>query len=329
MLINLAKAIILAILVGSTIIFPSQAFDTAEEQNAAIKPWAELNADPQYSAGQSMRFYNLKTENGSQAALVVLDLNDRNFEVLPFFCEHTTSPSDIARKEKALAAVNGGFFNLSNGESTSYVVINGKSQCEPKNNKALMENPTLKPYLETIFNRSELRILANKEGKRKAFIMPHNAPIPDGWTLLHSLQAGPMLVPTLTDTEEAFVRKTDKGKIVDSIGSNKQAARTAVGVTHDNHILLLCVASKGQAEYSSGVTLAQLAKTMSDLGCSQAINLDGGTSTTMVVAEGNFRDAGSYLINKVVSGNQEKMVKSGLMILKTAGKSKCPYQMPN
>ncbi len=313
-MLNLTKSIALAILTISAIIAPSASYGAVEDQNNSIKPWAELNADPQYSAGQSLQFYNLKTENGSQAALVVLDLNNRNFELLPFFCEHPTCPSEIARKEKALAAINGGFFNLSNGESTSYVVINGKPQCEPKHNKALVENPTLKPYLETIFNRSELRILENKEGQRKARIMPHNTAIPDGWTLIHSLQAGPMLIPTLTESEEAFVRKTDAGKIIDSIGSHKRAARTAVGVTHDNHILFFCVANKGQEEFSSGITLAELAKTMADLGCAQAINLDGGTSTTMVVAQRDFRDAISYHLNKVIAGNQEKMVKSGLMI---------------
>jgi len=213
---NPIKIIILIILIVSISIFGSLAY--GKEKNAGIKPWKELDADPQYSAGQSLEFYNLKIENGSRATLVVLDLNDRHFELLPFFCENTTCPSEIAKKEKTLVAINGGFFNLNNGESTSYVVINGQNQCEPKHNKALTENPALKPYLETIFNRSELRILENKEGKRQAIITPHNAPLPNGWTLVHSLQAGPMLVPTINDTEEAFVRKIDSGKIVEEAG---------------------------------------------------------------------------------------------------------------
>ena len=326
-MLNLAKAIMQTVLVSSTIIFCYHAFGSTENLNESTKPWEELTADPQYSAGQSLRFYDLKTENGSRASLAVLDLNDRTFQLLPFFCDRTMTASNIAKAEKALIAINGGFFNLSNGESTSYIVINGKPQCDPTHNKALVENPSLKPYLETIFNRSELRILENKEGKRKAYIVPHNESIPQGWTLLHSIQAGPMLTPTLTDTEEAFVRKTADGKIVDSIGSYKQAARTAVGITHDGHILLLCVASKGQKEFSSGVTLAQLAKTMSDLGCSRSINFDGGTSTTMVVAEGDYRDEASYCVNKVISSSPEKLLKSGLVIKKNAYKTVSPYDV--
>lgn len=320
-MINLTKIVTLALLISATNILCLQAYRTAKGQNDSIKPWTQLNADQQYSAGQSLRFYRLQTETGSRAALVVLDLNDGNFELLPFFCEHSTCLSDVINKEKALAGINGGFFNLSNGESTSYVVIAGKNQCEPRQNKSLVENPQLKPYLETILNRSELRILKNAAGKRKACIVPHNTVVPAGWTLVHSIQAGPMLLPTNTEEEEAFVRKSKEDKLIDAIGSHKQAARTAIGITPDNHILLLCIASKGQEEFSSGVTLEQLAKILVDLGCNQAINFDGGTSTTMVVAEGDYRDEANYHVSKIISGHPEKLIKSGLIIAKHRNKS--------
>ncbi len=291
-----------------------------------------VTADPQYSAGQSLRFYRLKAENGSKMALIVLDLSDRSFSLLPFFGQKTITTSDMANQRKALAAINGGFFNLSNAESTSYVVIDGKSQCDPRQNKALIENPKLKPYMEAILNRSELRILEDKAGKRKACIARHNAAVPADWKLIHSVQAGPALLPANTEEEEAFVRKSADGKIVDSIGSFKRAARTACGITADNHLLLLCVANKGQEEFSSGATLAELAKTLEDLGCTGAINFDGGTSTTMVVAEGNYRDEGSYRANRVISSNPEKLIKSGLIILKTShmpgGKERSTYDLP-
>lgn len=325
-------ATLMVVLSGLAIYPNPQASSAADLEPETIKPWHELTADPQYSAGQSMRFYRLKAENGSQMALIVLDLSDVSFSLLPFFVQKNTTTSDLANKRKSLAAVNGGFFNLSNGESTSYVVIDGKSQCEPKQNKALIENQQLKPFMETILNRSELRILENKAGKRKAFIARHSAAIPADWKLVHSIQAGPALLPEITAEEEAFVRKSDDGKIIDSIGVYKRAARTACGITPDNHILLLCVANKGQQEFSSGVTLSELAKLMQELGSTSAINFDGGTSTTMVVAEGNYRDEESYRANKVISCNPEKLVKSGLIILKTAHmsrvKEQSTYQLP-
>ena len=106
---------------------------------------------------QSMKrcaFYSsLKTENGSRAALVVLDLNNHKYDLRPFFCERLTSVSGKSpSKKKALAAINGGFFNLNNGESTSYIVIDGKEKNAIQNTiKALVENPALKSSLENHF----------------------------------------------------------------------------------------------------------------------------------------------------------------------------------
>jgi len=318
--------LIIALLTCSLILSPSKQYAAQKRLLAeAIKPWDELTADPQYSNSQSCRFYTLKTENGSLAALVLLDLNDRNYILKPFFNQRTGTVSSAVKEQKALAGINGGFFNLSNGESTSYVVIDGKDQCDPRNNKALVENPELKPYLETIFNRSELRILEDSHGKRKACISLHKDPIPSGWTLLHSLQAGPTLLPKITDDEEIFIRKSSDGKLMDSIGAHKKAARTAIGITHDNHILLLCVANKNQDEFSSGVTLEELANMLRDLGCTHAINCDGGTSTTMVVAEGNTRDKNTYSVNRIISGEPEKLVKSGLIIQRTPSRIKGEY----
>jgi hypothetical protein len=295
------------------------------EENDFKKCWEEQTPDRQYSISQSFRFYRLKTENGSLATLVVLDLNDRNFVISPFFNRKANTVSGTVREQQALVGINGGFFNLSNSESTSYVVIDGKDQCDPKQNKALVENPNLGPYLDTIFDRSEFRILEDENGKRKACIASHKEPVPNGWTLVHSLQAGPRLLPKLAASEEAFVRKSTDGKLFDSVGVTKQAARTAIGITRNNHVLLLTVANKKQDEFSSGVTLEELAKMLRELGCNQALNCDGGTSTTMVIAQGDSREEAHYPINKVVSSDPEKLVKSGLIIQKNINRVKSRY----
>jgi hypothetical protein len=313
------------VLISSSLFLFPQKSQSAEDENSFKKCWEELRADPQYSISQSFRFYRLKTDNGSLATLVVLDLKDHSFMVKPFFNQKPKPVSSIVKEQKALAGINGGFFNLSNGESTSYVVIDGKDQCDPKTNQALVENPELAPYLETVFNRSEFRILKNNTGKLKASIVSHKDPVPSGWILVHSLQAGPMLLPKITTTEEAFVRKSSDDKLFDSIGSNKKAARTAIGITRDDHILFLTIANKTQDEFSSGITLEQLAKILQDLGCNQALNCDGGTSTTMVIAAGDTRDELDYVTHKVVSGEPEKLVKSGLIIQKNINRNKSRY----
>lgn len=57
--------------------------------------------------------------------------------------------------------------------------------------------------------------------------------------------------------------------------------RTAIGYTEDNVLIMVTV--EGRKEGTSGVTLNELSVIMKDLGCYEAINLDGGSSTVMYV----------------------------------------------
>lgn len=58
--------------------------------------------------------------------------------------------------------------------------------------------------------------------------------------------------------------------------------RTAVGWRRGGPLLLVTVDGR-QAPYSDGMTLAELAELMGRLGATEALNLDGGGSTTMVL----------------------------------------------
>ncbi|MFZ1312040.1 MAG: phosphodiester glycosidase family protein, partial [Chitinophagaceae bacterium] len=58
--------------------------------------------------------------------------------------------------------------------------------------------------------------------------------------------------------------------------------RTAMGYTGDNKLVILVIEGRnpGKAE---GATLIQQAQIFKDLGCREAINLDGGGSSCMLV----------------------------------------------
>jgi len=60
-----------------------------------------------------------------------------------------------------------------------------------------------------------------------------------------------------------------------------RAARSAIGVTHTGKVLFVTV--DGRSRESSGMNLPELAGLMKDLGARDAMNLDGGGSTTLVV----------------------------------------------
>ncbi len=57
--------------------------------------------------------------------------------------------------------------------------------------------------------------------------------------------------------------------------------RTAIGYTKDNEFIMVTV--DGREQSSVGMTLGQLAKFMQELGCINAMNLDGGGSSVMYV----------------------------------------------
>ncbi|MBI2812160.1 MAG: phosphodiester glycosidase family protein [Candidatus Melainabacteria bacterium] len=284
----------------------------AENQNLDnTESWKALNPSERVKSQDGLHYFEFKTANGSNAFLLVVDMSKKKWHIKPVVNKTTATTTATTEHVHATASVNGAFFNLSNGESTSYVTVSGQIVCDPHTNKALTGNPKLKPFLETIYKRSEFRILKDKNGNTRLSIAPHFSPTPDGLTILHAIQAGPRLLPDLTDKEEAFVRTESDGKIVDSIGVYKPAARTAIGITKSGlHVLLLCVASKRQDEFSSGVTLAELAKIMKDFGCVEALNLDGGTSTTMSAK------LADDTIKMVCGREPETLVKSTLSVFK-------------
>ena len=62
----------------------------------------------------------------------------------------------------------------------------------------------------------------------------------------------------------------------------KKAPRTAIGYTRAGNLILVTIDGR-QKGVSEGATMTELAKIMWELGCIRAMNLDGGTSTQMVI----------------------------------------------
>jgi hypothetical protein len=210
-----------------------------------------------------------------------------------------------AKGSGAIAAINGGYFNHSDGWPVSHVMADGRALTDPERNRALLANPALKPVLPVIFNhRPEWRVLQGPFGCRWAFA-PHDAAVPVGTTVRDALQAGPTLLPTLDLAGEAFVLQDARGRITrDGIGAMGRAARSAIGLTPKGELLMVAVA--GSTRRGTGVTIAQLAGLMRQLGASEAIALDGGSSTTLSWQEGGRwhtfvgSGEGAALVNSVL-----------------------------
>ena len=114
----------------------------------------------------------------------------------------------------------------------------------------------------------------------------------------HALGAGPMLV------KNNSVFLTTKIEEFGSDVAGGRAPRTAIGLKADGHILAVVV--DGRQENSIGMTLLELALFMQELGAQDAMNLDGGGSSEMVVK--------GRIVNKPSDG-RERRVGDSLVIV--------------
>ena len=108
----------------------------------------------------------------------------------------------------------------------------------------------------------------------------------------YAVGGGPTIVrhgkPHVTAAKERFGSHIASGR----------APRTAIGYTREGYAVMVTVDGR-QPKYSVGCTLNELARLMVELGAVEAINLDGGGSSTMVIH--------GKAVNKV-SGGTERLV---------------------
>lgn len=80
--------------------------------------------------------------------------------------------------------------------------------------------------------------------------------------------------------------------------------RTAVGISRDGRHVYFLVADGRQPGFSEGLTLIEMAEWMKQLGCWDAMNLDGGGSSTLVVKNA---DGTPRIVNKPSGGVQRSV----------------------
>lgn len=97
--------------------------------------------------------------------------------------------------------------------------------------------------------------------------------IPNWENVKHIISGGPYLVKN----GEIFVDMTEQK--LGAIGGKNP--RTAIGYTQDGNFIMVAV--DGREGASVGLTLKELAWFMKSIGCTNAMNLDGGGSTVMYV----------------------------------------------
>lgn len=164
--------------------------------------------------------------------------------------------SDFAKKYKAIAALNGTFFDVKDGGSVDFIKVNdtiiNQNRQEKNNARALHQRAAV------VINDYQLGI---KKWDNS-----------DNWENnlddKNVMLSGPLLLLNKEDEK------------LDSVPFNKlRHPRTAIGIKPNGSVLLLTI--DGRQQNSAGVSLFELTKVMKWLGCSSAINLDGGGSTAL------------------------------------------------
>ncbi|MGH7453423.1 MAG: phosphodiester glycosidase family protein, partial [bacterium] len=92
--------------------------------------------------------------------------------------------------------------------------------------------------------------------------------------------------------------------------TNNRHPRSAIGFNADTSRFFFVTVDGRQPGYSDGMTLPELAAFMRELGCEQALNLDGGGSTTMVVR--------GKVVNRPSDATGERAVANALLLISTA-----------
>jgi exopolysaccharide biosynthesis protein len=173
----------------------------------------------------------------------------------------------LQQHPKALVAINGGFFDRTWSGAllpTGLVVADGRvrwpsaaevgagqdSRRSSYRKKAAREARWYGAFLIT--RDGVARVLPSKE-------LPGSGLLTDARL---ALESGPMLVRN--------------GRVVTKQASS-EALRTAVGVSRDGRVILLCTREE--------MTLVQLAKALVRLGAVEALNLDGGPSSSFASRE--------------------------------------------
>lgn len=126
------------------------------------------------------------------------------------------------------------------------------------------------------------------------------------------LGGGPRLV------RDGKVSVEPEGGSINGAFATARHPRTAIGFNGTRFYLL--VVDGRQPGYSVGMSLAELAQAMADLGCTDAINVDGGGSSTLWVR--------GALVNRPSDG-RERPVANGLFVLSSAPKGEPVRLVPS
>lgn len=181
--------------------------------------------------------------------------------------------STLAKENNGIVAINGGFFNMKAGGAVDYLKVNNKI------------------YYEQITTVERGQGFFAFDNKRTIITMDSNAIT----TYENVIQSGPFLL------QNGEIQTLSKNAFNDN-----RHPRTSIGLK-GNKLILLVV--DGRNPKAQGVSLQELSQIFKLLGCDQAMNLDGGGSSTLFINTPKVKGVVNYPTdNKLFDHEGERSV---------------------
>jgi hypothetical protein len=211
---------------------------------------------------------------------------------------HRYSPLQYYRQEQSpLVIINCAFFSVVTNENLSVIIKNGKlvsrniTSLKGKNGdssffyyvtrSAIGIDKKRNADVAWTFTTSKKRVYAFEDAPvitKNEYTFPDIFDLKDvdwkWWKMQTAVGGGPTLI------HDGEIKITNKEEEI--FGGEDRDARTAMGYTKDNRLIMLVIQG-GSSEMGAGATFEQEAKILKELGCHEALNLDGGENSTMLI----------------------------------------------
>lgn len=279
------------------------------------------NISEQYSLPEGIQLYEgTRSSPALKAWYIEVDMKVATIGLVPYLAENgTETVTEFSKRIGAIAAINGGYF----GGNSSYSTVVQPGQVLSRNVGSLNRNNRSYPVIRSAFSIAKNRDMTvdwiyhfgstpddiyrfnqpmgYTNGSSDLPLAAPNKNTGEAFDMYMGIGGGPILVKGdsihVSYNEEIFWGS--------GVGLSNRDPRTAVGYTADGRAILLV--TDGRQVASQGFSLPEMAQVMIDLGCTEAINLDGGGSSQMAVT--------NQLINRPGGGTYQRPVTSFLAVV--------------
>ncbi len=231
----------------------AQAQTTADSLAIVNAKWEWTNIDGGMKAGCAA-FANLY---GGPQYVSIVEVSPKGKHRAGIAISKQMKPlTQLAHEHKAVAAINGSYYNMSKGNSVTFLKVD----------KEVRDTTTAQEFGIRVTGA-----VAVRKGKLK--LLPWTPQIEHGYKKRVGtvLASGPLM---LQNSRYASWASCDSGFIA------TKHPRSAIAVTKDKRVLLVTVDGRS-ADNAIGMSIPELAHLVKVLGGKTALNLDGGGSTML------------------------------------------------